>query len=931
MASKQSQPDNRTLPSKEAALFRQLAKQYETKQYKKGIKNADAILKKFPEHGETLAMKGLLLNCLDRKEEAYELVKRGVKNDLRSHVCWHVYGLLYRSDREYDEAIKCYKNALRMDRENLTVMRDLALLQIQMRDMPGFLETRQTLLELKSNNKHNWISFALAHHLCGHHEVAVKVLESYEATVEEEGQGAGEAYEHSELLLYKALVLEEGGMHEEALGVLEAGTAAKRLRDPLGVREQQARLFLALGQREDAAAAYRALIAINTENHKYHAGLLAALQLPPAGAAGAAAGPAGAELSEEQRRLLAEAYVELQREHPHSVAARRMPLDFLEGEEFVAAADAYVRKYLLRGIPSLFSDLKPLYRSESKAALLGQLFERLATSLEQSCALPPLQGAEGGEQQQQQQPAPQALVWALFYLAQHHDKLGNTAEALRLVDRCIEHTPTLIEAYVAKARFLKHAGDVESAARLADAARRMDLADRYLNCNAVKAAFRAGHTERAEATAALFTRDGEQTNNLFDMQAMWYEIASGHAYLAQQQYGKALKRFLKVQQHFEDFQEDQFDFHGYCVRKMTLRAYIDMLRMEDRLYGHATYVKGISGAVRAYLQLHDRPSGGQEKDEAALLASMTAEEQKKYRAKKRKEEQRRAKEAAEAAAREAAEAAAAAKKAAATGEEKKKRDTDPDGVQLAATADPLGEAAKLLRRLREHAGDNLGVQQLSFEVYLRQGKLLLAVQAAKKAQQLAGAADPSVHSMAARLAAAVLAAAAAPAAEAGAEGNGNGSGSALPAVALEVAQQEAAQLLGVPELTAAAAEAYRQQWAAAHAGSSLRHAAAAAEVAPPEARGAAIKQLQQVGPAGASHSNCVAVAELLAGPLAAPEAASAWQQQCAVSFPWSAVFGGASVLEVPAPWEEDAAAEGKGAEAAEANGLTQKAAALALS
>ena len=38
--------------------------------------------------------------------------------------------LLYRSDREYDEAIKCYKNALRMDPGNLTVMRDLALLQV---------------------------------------------------------------------------------------------------------------------------------------------------------------------------------------------------------------------------------------------------------------------------------------------------------------------------------------------------------------------------------------------------------------------------------------------------------------------------------------------------------------------------------------------------------------------------------------------------------------------------------------------------------------------------------------------------------------------------------------------------------------------------------------------------------------------------------
>lgn len=40
-------------------------------------------------------------------------------------------------------------------------------------------------------------------------------------------------------------------------------------------------------------------------------------------------------------------------------------------------------------------------------------------------------------------------------------------------------------------------GDVEGAARLADAARRMDLADRYLNCNAVKALFRAGHVSTA--------------------------------------------------------------------------------------------------------------------------------------------------------------------------------------------------------------------------------------------------------------------------------------------------------------------------------------------------------------------------------------------------------------------------------------------------
>lgn len=50
------------------------------------------MLKKFPEHGETLAMKGLILNCQEKKEEAYDFTKRGLRHDVKSHVCWHVFG-----------------------------------------------------------------------------------------------------------------------------------------------------------------------------------------------------------------------------------------------------------------------------------------------------------------------------------------------------------------------------------------------------------------------------------------------------------------------------------------------------------------------------------------------------------------------------------------------------------------------------------------------------------------------------------------------------------------------------------------------------------------------------------------------------------------------------------------------------------------------
>jgi hypothetical protein len=44
----------KTLPSKEAGLFRELLNFYETRQLKKGLKTADQILKKFPEQGGVL-------------------------------------------------------------------------------------------------------------------------------------------------------------------------------------------------------------------------------------------------------------------------------------------------------------------------------------------------------------------------------------------------------------------------------------------------------------------------------------------------------------------------------------------------------------------------------------------------------------------------------------------------------------------------------------------------------------------------------------------------------------------------------------------------------------------------------------------------------------------------------------------------------------
>ena len=83
-------------------------------------------------------MKGLFFSHLSKKEEAHEFIKKGLKMDLTSPICWHVYGLLHRGEKNYEEAIKCYTQSLKIDKSNFQILRDLSILQIQLRNFEGF-------------------------------------------------------------------------------------------------------------------------------------------------------------------------------------------------------------------------------------------------------------------------------------------------------------------------------------------------------------------------------------------------------------------------------------------------------------------------------------------------------------------------------------------------------------------------------------------------------------------------------------------------------------------------------------------------------------------------------------------------------------------------------------------------------------------------
>ncbi|KAK9149523.1 hypothetical protein Scep_008280 [Stephania cephalantha] len=528
---------------------------------------------------------------------------------------------------------------------------------------------------------------------------AVDILEAYEGTLEDDYPPDNERCEHGEMLLYKISLLEECELFDKALEELQKKEA--KIVDRLAFKEQQVSLLVKLGRLEEGERIYKALLAMNPDNYRYYEGLQKCLGLYSD----------NGQYSDDEIGRLHALYRSLQKQYSWSSAVKRIPLDFLKDEKFREAAENYVRPLLTKGVPSLFSDLSPLYDQLGKAEIIEQLILELENSIRTT----------GGYPGMAEKEPPSTLMWVLFLLAQHYDRRGQYDLSLAKIDEAIEHTPTVIDLYLVKGRILKHAGDLPAAAALADEARSMDLADRYLNSECVKRMLQADQVALAEKTAVLFTKDGDQHNNLHDMQCMWYELASGESYFRQGDLGRALKKFLAVEKHYADMTEDQFDFHSYCLRKMTLRAYVEMLKFQDRLHSYPYFHKAAAGAIRCYLRLYDSPSPSvTEEDEE--MSKLLPSQKKKMRQKQRKAEARAKKEAEE---KNEDESSASGVSKSGKRQHAKPVDPDPYGVKLLQVEDPLLEATKYLKLLQKNSSESLETHLLSFEVNMRKQKFYL--------------------------------------------------------------------------------------------------------------------------------------------------------------------------------------------------------------
>jgi peptide alpha-N-acetyltransferase len=175
-------------------------------------------------------------------------------------------------------------------------------------------------------------------------------------------------------------------------------------------------------------------------------------------------------------------------------APRRLALHVAAGQEFTDLIKPYLTNALTKGIPSLFADLKPLYKDSAKRQVIEDTVEEFRANFETSS---PSTGVS---------VEPTMYLWALYLLAQHHSYLGRHKQALETLDIAIAHTPTLPELYMTRARALKRAGDPYGAARAMNEARLLDGQDRFINTKTGKYLLRAGMVNEADTIFSKFTR-----------------------------------------------------------------------------------------------------------------------------------------------------------------------------------------------------------------------------------------------------------------------------------------------------------------------------------------------------------------------------------------------------------------------------------------
>lgn len=644
---------------------------YDAKQWKKALFKADTLLKSRPHLGDVICFKALFLYNLQKRDEALELLKEGIRLSVNNSISWHINGIVQKSERNYVEAIKSMKNALKFGvNDPSAILRDISAMQIDLKEYDQNIDTRRSILSETQgsvNPSSSWLGFAMAHQLVGDAELASVVLKNYDETLD---AGRAPDMASTELKFLRGRTLEQAGEFEKALEFYNSAETSSFVLDTYDLKYYKARLYLRLQKYKEARHMFRSILHINPDDTLAHHGLQCTLLQRPEDFSESVRGNRfpclNDELTPEQVDTLLHEYCFLLTSHPRSSSLLTMPLYFLPASHpfFTPLLSMHLRKGLRSGIPSLFNGLKGIFRGQKykgyshksralmrkddltdKEQILMTLLTGILEALETHQLMPvpelPTSSSYSGSFKvstgvwnvmtklttlptdrtvDDSGELPSVHPWAFILAAQVYNEYNRLPEALSFVEKAEVHSPTVIDILLEKASILKHMGEHVKAADVMEEARTLDLADRYLNAKAIKYALRVERLRKSLENMELFLVNVKENQKNVDRmkvlpiyQVLWWELGKAEAFERIKNMPMALKHYHRLIDFAAEYDNDIMDYNYFAIRIGTLRPYADLMGLREQFKVSDVYAKAVLGAARCYQLINEDTSLRDEK------------------------------------------------------------------------------------------------------------------------------------------------------------------------------------------------------------------------------------------------------------------------------------------------------------------------------
>jgi tetratricopeptide (TPR) repeat protein len=179
-----------------------------------------------------------------------------------------------------------------------------------------------------------------------------------------DGKAGLKPFEKSAIVLLWVRCLVGMGEHKQALSVCEFNK--KVILDDVEFHEICGNLQLEIGNKKDAVKSYEALLALNPANFDTYYHLIDAAKGKVTFMADNKPNLASAKFSAEDEALFLETLEFYQTKYPRINAPTRIAMKISRGDAFKNYLHFFVKALLIKGAPSVMTDLKELYADKEK-------------------------------------------------------------------------------------------------------------------------------------------------------------------------------------------------------------------------------------------------------------------------------------------------------------------------------------------------------------------------------------------------------------------------------------------------------------------------------------------------------------------------------------------------------------------------------------